>query len=291
MMADGGHALTLNERDDLIKLYYYIGMEYTNIMHVLAVDHDIIVSLRHLKRILKRMGMGRRNYSDIEEALLFINLQLQGSGQLHGYRWLYQKCIDNGIEIIKEDVRLIISALDPVGCNIRKSRKLKRRAYYAKGPNFIWHIDSYDKIKPFGFCINGAIDGFSRKMIWLEVYNNNSNPRIIGNYYMNAVKTLGGCAMFLRGDFGTENSYVRDFQRFLCRNRQDDGVNMNSYLAGSSDHNQRIEAWWSQLRKECIEFWIVLFKDLRDEGHFDGDYLEKNVLNFCFMSMIQVCVI
>ena len=29
----------------------------------------------------------------------------------------------------------------------------------------MWHIDGYDKLKPFDFAIHGAIDGYSRKIL------------------------------------------------------------------------------------------------------------------------------
>ena len=29
-----------------------------------------------------------------------------------------------------------------------------------EGPNFIWHIDGYDKMTPFGFTVHGCIDGY-----------------------------------------------------------------------------------------------------------------------------------
>ena len=28
-----------------------------------------------------------------------------------------------------------------------------------QGPNFIWHMDGYDKLKPYGITIHGCIDG------------------------------------------------------------------------------------------------------------------------------------
>ena len=30
-------------------------------------------------------------------------------------------------------------------------------------------MDGFDKLKPYGFPIHGCIDGFSRKLLWLEV--------------------------------------------------------------------------------------------------------------------------
>lgn len=46
-----------------------------------------------------------------------------------------------------------------------------RRCYYSEGPSYVWHLDGYDKLKPYGFPIHGCIDGFSRKILWLEVFN------------------------------------------------------------------------------------------------------------------------
>ena len=33
----------------------------------------------------------------------------------------------------------------------------------------MWNLDRYDKLKPFGFPIHGAIDGYSRRILWLRV--------------------------------------------------------------------------------------------------------------------------
>ena len=60
-----------------------------------------------------------------------------------------------GLIVQKETVRVIMKELDPVGVQARSSRRLRRREYRAKGPNYIWRIDGYDKLKPFGSCIHG----------------------------------------------------------------------------------------------------------------------------------------
>ncbi|XP_062865268.1 uncharacterized protein LOC134327123 [Trichomycterus rosablanca] len=196
------------------------------------------------------------------------------------------KCQENGLHVKKEDVRLILKALDPRGVQLRKAQRLHRRNYFARGPNYIRHFDSYDKLKPFGICINGCIDGFSRNIIWLNAFTTNSNPEIVGGYYIEAVEKLRGCPRIARGDCGTENVHIRDFQRFLRCNR-DDGNTIDSYLNGASTANQRIESWWGILRRESMEFFISLFTDLKDNGMFDGCFLDKSVLQFCFMGIIQ----
>ena len=52
--------------------------------------------------------------------------------------------------------------LDHVGIDARQRRALRRRLYYSKSPNKVWHLDGYDKFEPFGFEIHGGIDEYSR---------------------------------------------------------------------------------------------------------------------------------
>ncbi|KAL4008914.1 hypothetical protein ACER0C_002766 [Sarotherodon galilaeus] len=198
---------------------------------------------------------------------------------------MYAKCREHGLRVRKEDVRLVLKELDPRGVALRQARRFRRRNYFSKGPNFIWHMDSYDKLKPYGICINGSIDGFSRKITWLNAYTTNSNPKVIGGYYIEAVQRLKGCPRVVRGDLGTENGHVRGFQRFLVPVAPND--TLESYLEGASTANQRIEYWWRFLRSQCLEFWLSLFADIRDNGYFDGGFLDKNLLQFCCMGLIQ----
>ena len=38
---------------------------------------------------------------------------------------------------------------------LRQAKQLKRRKYSCRGPNDVWHVDGYDKIKPYRFPIHG----------------------------------------------------------------------------------------------------------------------------------------
>ena len=40
----------------------------------------------------------------------------------------------------------------------------------------------YDNLKTNGISINGCIDGFSRKIIWLEAYYTSSDPLVVAGY-------------------------------------------------------------------------------------------------------------
>ena len=93
-----------------------------------------------------------------------IQKEMLGSGENFGYR--------------------IIKTLDPLGVGLRKSHKLKRRMYTSRGPNFMWHVDGYDKLKSFGFPIDGCIDGYNRKILWLNVSPTNNDPQVIATYFI-----------------------------------------------------------------------------------------------------------
>ena len=66
------------------------------------------------------------------------------------------------------------------------------------------------------------------------------------------------------------------------------GLEIYAYIEGTSTTNQRIESFWGHLRKQCIQFWIELFHDLQNTGDCTGDFLDKQLLMFCFLGMIQV---
>ncbi|CAL8275194.1 unnamed protein product [Gadus morhua 'NCC'] len=60
--------------------------------------HGYRISLRHLKRRIAGLGLNRRTgYTNLGVSVDFIQGQLQHSGQLHGYRWMHEKCHLHGL--------------------------------------------------------------------------------------------------------------------------------------------------------------------------------------------------
>lgn len=276
-------------RDEVIKTYFNLGFKAQEIVLFLVSVHGIRVSLRHLKRILKRLGCRRRRFqSNLDEIVGVVEEELRGSGSLLGYRAMHQRLINHhGLVTTREVVRQVLKIFDPEGVEHRSRHRLRRRVYRSKGPNYLWHIDGYDKLKPFGFCVHGAIDGFSRRILWLEVSSSNSDPRVVAQYYLDCVKQLGATARIIRGDRGTENVNLAAIQRFFRRSSNDDFSGEKSFMYGKSTSNQRIEAWWGRLRQGCADWWIEFFKNLRDSGLYNDDVIHRECLKFCFMDLIQ----
>lgn len=279
-------------KENLIRSYFIQGFTNTEIAGFLALQHGVILSVRTVKRILKRMGLRRAsvtNESPIEQIVRAILEELENScGSFMGYRQLTRRLRRKyNLHVRRDTIMKYIRIIDPEGVERRKKRRLKRRKYTTPGPNFLWHVDGWDKLAPFGIYIHGAIDGFSRRILWLEVNSTNKNPRVVASHYINTVHQLGGVPRRMRCDRGTENTVIGVLQQFFRWDDNDDFAGSESYVQGKSSANQRIEAWWSKFREGAGGWWINLFKDLRDCGISRDNYLHNECLKFCFIPIIR----
>ena len=273
----------LNKETQALKYYFNEGYKYEVILCFLLKYHGIEMSLRMLKERFKSLGLRRRNLLDSNDQDIRARIQeeLDGPGCLKGYRSMWHTLRRKGYQVSRQAVATCLQEMDPEGCERRQRRKLKRRVYTNPGPNYCWHIDGYDKLKPDGFPIHGCIDGYSRKIIWLRLDRTNNNPVVIGRYYMDAVKEYGGCPMKVRTDYGTENGLVAAAQCYFIGNDL-------AHIYGTSPHNQRIEGWWSYLKQHLSTWWMNFFKDLLEQQVFTtGNELQMECLWFSFSGLIQ----
>ena len=169
----------------------------------------------------------------------------------------------------------------------RKRRKLRQRKYFSAGPNYSWHIDGHDKLKPFGFSLHGCIDGFSRRLIWLEVSSSNKKPEIIGKFYLDAVRQLQSISKKLKVDDGTEHAIIQPIH-ILLRDAVGDNNSVNLFSIAPSTHNRRIEAHWSKLRQARIGCWQDFFRDIVYLELFNpASRVLVDLLKFCFISVLR----
>ena len=85
----------------------------------------------------------------------------------------------------------------------------------------------------------------------------------------------------LRTDSGTENGIIATMQCLL-------GNSMLAHRYGSSIANQRIENWWSTLRRSYTGWVIDFFKSKVVEGKIvTGSILYQEIIWFCFSHLIQ----
>ena len=205
-----------------------------------------------------------------------------------GYRKIWNVIKSQGVAVNRQTVMEIIKEIDPEGVECRRKRRLRRRIYTVPGPDFLWHIDGYDKLKPYGFSIHGCIDGFSRRLIWLEVGTTNKRPEVIANHYIKACKQLECVPTRIRADDGTENSIIEPIQIGLRSAHLDEYSGLDSFIIGTSPANQRIESFWSQLAKDRPMWWRQLFAEMTTMGILDGgNLLVVECVRFCFMNILR----
>ncbi len=277
-----------NYEDDIVRLFR-LGWKYVEIIHYIEEYHGVSMSMSTLKRRLNRQGLSRRkSKTPLIHVISRINAEIQGPGRCSGYRTMHQTLQQDGYVTDRESVRMAIKALDPQGVEERTRHALLRREYSSAGPDFLWHIDGHDKLKPYGFPIHGAIDGYSRRILWLNVGVTNNDPAVVGSYYLQYVKESKRLPRCIRSDNGTENVNICGIQRYFRRGFNDSMCGDKSFLFGPSTSNQRIEAWWSYLKKSREIWWINLFKDMIDAGDFDVTVPSHlDCARYCFMAVLQ----
>ena len=180
---------------------------------------------------------------------------------------------DHRIVVSRETVRLALRIIDPDGVAQRLSRRLRRRQYKARGPNFLWHIDGCNKLKPFGFCVHGCIDGFSRRIMWLEVASTNNDPRFVAKYFLDTIRQIKGVPSIVRADYGTENVKVAGMEP----------IRLLVLIVLCMESLYQIRE--SRLSRDSTDWWINYFKDLRVRGLYsDSDILHVECLKFCYFA-------
>ena len=77
-------------------------------------------------------------------------------------------------------------------------------------------------------------------------------------------------------------------QCFLRSQGEDDLAEGNAHQYVPSTGNQRIEAWWSYLRRGRYTWWINFFKDMVSRGTLLlGSKVHEECAWFCFAEVIQ----
>ena len=220
--------MSIDDERSLIEFYFYRGYTYQSIVKLLDKQHDIQISERTLKYRLQSYSLRRRSPTyDLAQVRLRVAEELDGPGYTSGYRPIWHTLCLGELQVPRRVVAGVVRELDPEGCEMRRSKRLRRRKYIVIGPNYCWHIDGYDKLKPFGFPIHGCIDGWRREIMWLQLARSNNNPEV-------PAKKFGGCPVKVRSDCGTENGVLAAIQ---CEFRG----SADAHVFGSFPSNQRIE--------------------------------------------------
>ena len=118
--------------------------------------------------------------------------------------------------------------------------------------------DGHHKLVRWRLVTHGAIDGYSRLVVFLHCSDNNMATTVLEGF-QKAVE-MYGLPSRVRTDQGLENIEVA---KLMLIQR---GCNRGSVLVGASVHNQRIERLWRDLYTAVIQLYKRLFYHLENTG-------------------------
>lgn len=128
--------------------------------------------------------------------------------------------------------------------------------------------------------IHGAIDGFSRMVLYVHCCSNNKATTVL-SLFKQAVNEYG-LPSRVRTDQGLENVEVA---KLMLMER---GFDRGSILVGASVHNQRIERLWRDVFNAVSQLYYRLFYHMESIGLLDPlDSVHLYALHFVFLPRIN----
>jgi len=101
-----------------------------------------------------------KNFHCAEYMFILITVSLD-TGRLGGYRSMHRLLRQkHHVSVTQEMVRIILCQMDPMSVMQRRRHRLHRRTYSSRGPNHVWHVDGYDKLRCYGILISGCVRHF-----------------------------------------------------------------------------------------------------------------------------------
>lgn len=177
--------------------------------------------------------------------------------------------------------------------------RLANRSSYAAGVNHLWAMSRHDKWERFGLFWHGCVDGFSGKILWLEIWWHNSNPKYVCAQYLKAVQKFGGMfrfsSLFCRNSSntqvgvprvtqsgkGTENHNVVHAHTHI-RHALDPQVSdtiQHRWTHGDStiNHANHGPMWWLFRKTWAPGFEDILEKGITNQWYNADDVADKYV--------------
>lgn len=257
----------------------------------------ILVSQKQLSMWRRTHNMKRRSATkeeaqeklkecrkDVERILL------SGQGLRYGRNLMQSHLKREGNRYSQHQIRNALAIVDPEGLENRQSRKkMFRVPFITDGPNHIWSVDGHDKLKHFGIEIYGAIDVYSRYIIWMYVGVSNRTAISVIKQFLTAVRTLNVLPKRIRSDKESETLQMGTCQYLLHRfGNSNPDVEFNQvYSYGTSKNNQRIESWWRQLLDRLTREWITTFEQFIEDGIFTAGDSDIIALLAVYMPILR----
>ena len=152
-------------------------------------------------------------------------------------------------------------------------------------PNSLWHLDGRHALIRWKLVIHGCIDGYSKRIMFLECNANNYSETVLG-LFLDAVRMDGNLwPSRIRVDCGVKNVQVCDA---MIETR---GEGKGSFIAGPSTHNKRIERLWREVFRCVCQLYYYIFYAMESTGVLDPDNnVHLFTLHLVFLPRINIAL-
>ena len=219
--------------EEAMKKYVSQSLQRREMLDFLIRDFpEYTWSLRSLDRRLRHFDIFYKDEDvGVDTVRDAVKAELNGPGKLLGYRAMHKKIRqEHNLNVTRDQVYDVMTDLDQEGLIARGgvgSKKERKKGHFTtKGPNWVHSLDGHDKLmgyqnSTFPLAIYGCIDTASRKILWLKVWVSNSDPNIIGKWYLEYLFNTRLIPAMLRVDKGTETGVMATMHSFLRRHHGD----------------------------------------------------------------------
>ena len=249
-----------SENDDLkkcLKTYVQQNLKRKEILDFMCRDFSQYRwSLATLDRRLRFFGI---HYIERDTGLSVVTKaleqEMQGPGKLLGYRSMNQKLrTEYGICVPRKIVYDTMWELNPEGVEsrcVKRKKKIPKRPFSSDGPNWTFSLDGHDKMmgfqkSTFPLAIYGCQDTFSRKIVFLRVWNGNSDPKLVASFFLQHLTESRVLPHYLRLDRGNETGLMATIHCYLHQKLGTFQDETDAVIYGPSTAN-KIERWWRDL--------------------------------------------
>ena len=232
-----------------LKAYVTEGLRREEILDFMQRDFDCYAwSIRTLDRRLRYFDI---RYTDtdvaVDEVEEAVTREMEGPGRLLGYRAMQKKLRQvHHLRVPRDLVHAVMYNVDPVALEERAPcfKKKKTKGHFTtRGTNWVHSLDGHDKLmgyqnNTFPIAVYGCIDTCSRKLLWVKVWMSNSDPNIIGRFYLEHLFNTKVMASIIRVDKGTETGVMATMHAYLRQQHEDDMDPTETVIYGPSTSNQ-----------------------------------------------------
>ncbi|KAL4860412.1 hypothetical protein BDV12DRAFT_191720 [Aspergillus spectabilis] len=235
-------------------LMYQVGLEEHEILHILQAE-GFNIQARTLKYVRHRLGLLRHTTNTIADQA--------------------------EVERVLTQLRTELSNGQIEGYS--------RRMLYHHFRNQGFLISRY--LAPYGIEIYGAIDAYSRYIIWIYVGISSRTAVSVLRQFLDTLEVTQQQPRFVRSDRGTETILLAEAQHKLQQSLHPEILITDCYLYGTSTANQRIEAWWLQLTRGILFRYRAYFRGLLEEGKYSKDNINDQIAIYViYMPLLRIQV-